>query len=248
MPPKSRVRRHLHDAEWALRSPGKTPLDDCFNAHAGRETLKWSHYPKIYHQVLSTFLELPPNEPLRVLEIGVRDGGSLQVWRQYFGPSAMIVGIDKDPRSLESQPPEQIVLGEQTNRDTLDRAITFLGGPPHIVIDDGSHCGKHQWKTFDFLFPQLPDGSLYFIEDTHTSYWLSFGGIVGARRTAIGRAKRLVDTLHQTYFAVPQSRYLRQHNGNLRFVSFFDSVIAIGKAKNELRQPMRFGHKWTTVE
>lgn len=247
MPPMTRVKRHLHDAEWVLVSPGETPLDECFNAHTGRETLKWSHYPRIYHQVVSSFLQLSPSEPIRLLEIGVRDGGSLEVWRKYFGANAVIAGIDKDPKSLESDPPEQVFLGDQTDQEVLRRAIAFLGGPPHVVIDDGSHHRRHQWRTFDFLFPRLPDGGLYFMEDTHTSYWLSFGGILGARRTAIGRAKRLVDTLHASYFSLPQSRRLRQHQGSLRFIFFFDSVIAMGKDRDEIRLPMRMGHKQTTV-
>jgi hypothetical protein len=33
-----------------------------------------------------------------VIEFGVKHGGSMQMWREYFGPGAQIVGIDIDPR------------------------------------------------------------------------------------------------------------------------------------------------------
>jgi len=41
------------------------------------------------------------NKEIVILEIGVLQGGSLQMWKDYFGDKAKIFGIDIDPRCKE---------------------------------------------------------------------------------------------------------------------------------------------------
>lgn len=90
----------------------------------------------------------------------------------------------------------QFVRGDQSSPDDLAKAIPALGGEPNIVIDDGSHIAEHGRISFDFLFPRMPPGGLYVIEDLHTSYWESYGGAPNAPlSTAIGLAKDLVDAV-----------------------------------------------------
>jgi hypothetical protein len=48
--------------------------------------------------------------------------------------------------------------------------------------------------TFTNLFPRMPEGSIYVIEDLHTSYWPLFGGAVPAPDVSgVGLARALVD-------------------------------------------------------
>lgn len=142
----------------------------------------------------------------RVLEIGVgglrgdysslEPGGSLRVWRDYFARST-IVGLDIQPKDVRPLGRRvRFVQGDQTDPATLESAVEALGGAPTIVIDDGSHMGDHVWKTFDQLFPLLPSGSLYVVEDTHTSYWPAYGGSPEApTRTAVGLAQSLANAV-----------------------------------------------------
>ena len=59
---------------------------------------KWWHYFEIYE----TFLHRYANSEVRFLEIGVFRGGSMQMWRDYFGEKATIVGIDIDDIDFET--------------------------------------------------------------------------------------------------------------------------------------------------
>ena len=64
-----------------------------FDEHNGNGILKWSHYPEIYDKHFTKYRELPIN----ILEIGILNGGSLQIWEKYF-PRAKIFAIDIDEK------------------------------------------------------------------------------------------------------------------------------------------------------
>jgi hypothetical protein len=70
-------------------------LEVIFYSHEGRPAHKWHHYLEIYERHFEPLRQ--QRQPLRILELGVSHGGSLQVWRKYFGAEACIVGIDIDP-------------------------------------------------------------------------------------------------------------------------------------------------------
>lgn len=65
-------------------------LLDLFISNRGAAVHKWHHYIPIYDRYFSLFR----GKQIRFLEIGVSDGGSLQLWRKYFGDQAIIYGID----------------------------------------------------------------------------------------------------------------------------------------------------------
>ncbi|MEO7572240.1 MAG: hypothetical protein ABIX10_07370 [Acidimicrobiales bacterium] len=120
-------------------------------------------------------------------------GGSLRLWRDYF-PRSMIVGLDLHVKTIALGPRVRFVQGNQAEPADLMRATEALGGPPDIVIDDGSHQIEHAEESFRALFPLMTQGALYVIEDTHTSYWPAYGGGSPApASTAIGLVKSLVD-------------------------------------------------------
>ena len=67
---------------------------------------------------------------------------------------------------------------------------------PRVVIDDGSHRGEDIWATFRQLFPHMPPGSVYIVEDLSTSYWPEYGGDVPAPATsAVRLAHELIDSV-----------------------------------------------------
>jgi hypothetical protein len=139
--------------------------------------------------------------PNRLVEIGVggyearSTGGSLRVWRDHL-PRSTIVGFDLHDKDVALGPRVRFVRGDQSVPADLDKVIEALGGPPDIVIDDGSHLAGHARISFDHLFPLMPPGSLYVIEDLHTSYWTAYGGDVPAPDdTAVGLIRSLVDAV-----------------------------------------------------
>jgi hypothetical protein len=103
------------------------------------------------------------DEPVNILEIGVRRGTSLRLWQGYFS-RATIVGIDIDP-SCKSHSGDRIVveIGSQDDPVFLREVVNKY--PPTIIIDDGSHQAAHMVYTFEQLFPALAPGGVYVVED-----------------------------------------------------------------------------------
>lgn len=128
-------------------------LRDLFNAHNGRQIDKWAHYLPIYEKHFERFR----GKKIRLLEIGVDHGGSLQLWKRYFGPDAQIIGIDINPDAMFTE--DQIDTMEYNQCDPSLAAH----GPFDIVIDDGSHFVEHQTISFEHLWPRTT--GVYLIED-----------------------------------------------------------------------------------
>lgn len=110
----------------------------------------------------------------RLLEIGVKDGASLRMWRDYY-PDAEIVGIDINP-------PIEVEGCKVLRIDATDPSALFdlmLGFD--VIVDDGSHMTKDQLISFELLYTDgLCDGGTYVMEDIHTSFYT---GYVNSART-----------------------------------------------------------------
>jgi len=130
-----------------------------FASHKGRQIDKWQHYFEIYDRHLGRYA----NQKVRVLEIGVDHGGSLQLWRRFFGKHAEIIGIDIRPECAFEEDQIQIRIGDQTDVRFLDSLGEF-----DIVIDDGSHVPAHQQISFMALWPKTK--GVYLIEDCHDRF------------------------------------------------------------------------------
>jgi len=179
-----------------LSSSASEGMARLFYAHRGRTIHKWIHYLDIYERHFACYR----NTPVRMLEIGVDKGGSLEVWRDYFGASATIVGIDINPEcATYATAPNRIRIGSQDDPQFLQSVIQEMG-TPDIVLDDGSHIARHQRATFRILFPILKDGGLYVIEDMHTSYFPgSYEGGYRRKGTAVEVVKDMIDDMHSWY-------------------------------------------------
>jgi hypothetical protein len=92
-----------------------------------------------------------------------RTGNSLRCWRDYF-PNASIYGIDIYPHTLNESRITTYVA-DQSNRYELSKVIDSIHEPLDIIIDDGSHDGKHQVISFMYLEKYLSPSGIYVIED-----------------------------------------------------------------------------------
>jgi len=93
-----------------------------------------------------------------VLEIGVKGGHSLNMWKQYF-ENAHIIGVDNQVRNTIC-PTCEVIIGDATLKETFTNVPKL-----DIIIDDGSHMIEHQLKSFEILWDKLKPGGLYVIED-----------------------------------------------------------------------------------
>ena len=134
-------------------------------------------------------------QPMTLLEIGILGGGSLQLWRRYL-PKTKIVGIDSEKEHKLPDlnlPDVEMHVGDQSDEAFLDSLVARYRGFD-IVIDDGSHIGRHIRASFEVLFPAVRPGGWYVIEDLGTSYWEDYeGGPPGTPGTGVDLVKGLLD-------------------------------------------------------
>ncbi len=192
--PNSVFRVSPRDARKRVQPSGK--LEKLFYAHDGRIAHKWHHYLSIYDQHFHSLCDRLDRAP-RILELGVSRGGSLQLWRKYFGPEARIVGVDIDAACKDRiDPGSFVVIGDQTDAAVLAAAIEKLGGGVDLVIDDASHLGRHQIASFEYLYPRLSVHGLYACEDIQCCYSYEHEGGYLHDGTFVEYAKGLIDRLH----------------------------------------------------
>lgn len=176
-----------------MKLPSRSsPLRRHFERNDGRLIDKWVHFFDIYERHFAPFRRTN----VRLLEIGVSHGGSLQMWRSYLGRRATIVGIDIEPRVAElAERGIDVHVGSQSDPEFLAGLVDRYGGFD-IVIDDGSHWYRDQSVSLDVLWPALSEGGVYLVEDVHTSYLPSYAGGRGVADTFIGSVKERIDDLH----------------------------------------------------
>lgn len=195
-----------------------TLWSDVHNNHK-RLIHKWKHYFPIYERHFKDFVD----KPVTFIEIGCGQGGSLQMWKQYFGPHARIVGIDINPKCKRfAEDQIEIHIGDQQDAAFLQRVIDQVG-IPDIVLDDGSHVMSHIVATFNFLYPRMLKNGVYLVEDLHTAYWEEYEG--GLRKPAnfIEICKNLIDELNADHSrgALPPTEFTKSTTG----MHFYDSVV-----------------------
>ena len=127
---------------------------------------KWTNYFPAYEKHFSRFV----NQSIVFWEIGVYKGGSLQLWKRYFGPFATIVGIDINPECKNVEENQiHVRIGDQSDTLFLQSVLEEFG-PPDVVLDDGSHVMEHVCKTWDYMYDKISVNGVYFVEDLHTAY------------------------------------------------------------------------------
>ena len=112
------------------------------------------------------FLERFRSQPLRFLELGVFQGASLRMWREYF-PHAEIFGVDIEERARQYEEARIHII--QANLADSAQVMRLREIAPQIIIDDASHIVSHQLLALFTLFDVLPSGGVYILEDLETS-------------------------------------------------------------------------------
>lgn len=121
-------------------------------------------YLRKYELFLSQFKKYP----ITIMELGVFNGESIQMWEQYY-PNAHVIGVDIDEKckkyANEKTEIEICDLGKVENIEILGEKYK-----PNIVVEDASHFWSHQIKAIDVLLPHVSDGGVYIMEDIGTSF------------------------------------------------------------------------------
>lgn len=211
---------------------GSGDLHKFFLNNGHLELFKWIHYFDIYERHFEKFRD----RPIKMLEIGVLGGGSLQMWSNYFHPESTIVGIDINPDCAQFAGGNvEIQIGSQDDAGFLEK-VADQYGEFDVLLDDGSHINSHVVKTFDTLYSRMAKNSVYMVEDMHTSYWRKYGGGLRREGTFIEYAKNKIDELNAVHVRgdYPATDFTRSTDS----MTFYDSVVVFEKRPQGRRQDM----------
>ncbi|WP_420450900.1 class I SAM-dependent methyltransferase [Ilumatobacter sp.] len=197
-------------------------LRELFDAHEGRLVHKVDHYFPIYERHLGRFVGRRP----RVLEIGVAQGGSLELWHRWFGRGTVTIGVDVEERSTAFRGRRRhIEIGDQGDVAFL-RRVAEEHGPFDIVLDDGSHRAEHQVLLLETLWDDLAADGVLIVEDLHTDYWPSYGGGHLRPGTFIERVKPLLDDVN-AHNSREESFRPTRFTETLVGIHVYDSVVVL---------------------
>lgn len=139
-------------------------LDTIFNKYNTDKNTSFHNYTRQYDVLLNNLRD----KPIKYLEIGVFNGGSVKAFREVFKNSPCILGLDIDNRCKIYEDVKNnihIEIGDATDSNFI-QSITKKYGSFDVILDDGSHTNKDVINTFELLFPLLNDNGLYIVEDT----------------------------------------------------------------------------------
>ncbi len=214
-------------------------LLDVVKNHTGNSIKKWEHYFEIYQKYFENYI----NKSVNIMEIGVLHGGSLQVWKKYFGKNANIYGIDINPecKNLEEEN-ITIQIGDQSDIDFLKR-IKQQTPKMDIIIDDGGHMMNQQINTFIELFPHIKEQGYYVCEDLNTSYWKSYGGGYKRKGTFIEYSKNIIDNINAWYSEEKNKFNINYYTEHIFSIHYFPGIVLIEKKKMNEPHHIEFGNK-----
>jgi hypothetical protein len=181
------------------------------------------------------------NDNIKLIEIGIGQGGSPRIWKEYF-PNAQIYGGDYDSNKLYQEDRITTFLFNQNNvNNMIEVGENF--GKFDIFIDDGSHQMVHQINCLKTMWHYINNGGIYIIEDLHTSYWPTFGGKLHAN-TTIEFLKYCVDAINSLaigmgdWVKIPVNanevrniceEIIPTINTTLSFIHFYQGLCILGK-------------------
>lgn len=131
------------------------------------------------HRYLDTYDEVFGPRKLtakNILEIGVDQGGSLLLWRDFF-PNANIYGLDikNNPPELDKYSKDRITYINQNAYDVncVRENFEYKGMQFDIIIDDGPHSLESMLFFVEHYSVILAPGGVMVIEDIPAIEWTS---------------------------------------------------------------------------
>ena len=154
---------------------------------------KYKKYFLNYDEILSRF----KGKDIKIIEIGVQDGGSLKIWQEYFGSNSKIFGVDLNPQCKKFEKDNiKIFIGSQSSKNFWSKLFNQVG-KVDLIIDDGGHTNAQQVITAVNCIPNINDGGMLITEDIHSSYLRRFGN--PSKYSFINFIKKTIDDINSLY-------------------------------------------------
>ena len=196
------------------------------------KSVKHSTYFKSYEH----FFEKYRGTEFTFIEVGVLGGGSLFMWRDYFGPKARIIGIDLNPNAKKWEKDGfEIFIGSQADENFWNEVTSKVGGID-VCLDDGGHTYEQQIITVESLLSAMNDGGMILVEDTHTSYMDGFGP---QKFSFINYVKNKIDHINYRFNFEKQSKKTERRIWSIEVV---ESMVAFKINKNASNEISEWTH------
>lgn len=218
-----------------------TTIEQLYREHSGKVSDKWFLYLDTYERLFAEYRD----RPVRLLEIGIQNGGSLEIWAKYFAHAERLIGCDNDPlcNLLRYEDPRISVIIGDAGEPRTRTAVLTLSDRFDLVIDDGSHRSSDIVKAFALYFPMLVDGGLFVAEDLHSSYYRDWEGGLFDPYSSIAFFKRLADVVNHEHWGIARARaslvegFVRAYGADLsesllasvHSVAFVNSICVVRK-------------------
>ena len=190
---------------------------DLFN-QSEKFSTKHSKYFSVYDQLFSKY----QHKNITFVEIGILDGGSLLIWKKFFGPKSRIIGIDQNPLCKKLQNNDyEIFIGSQSDSNFWKSFFNQVGNVD-IILDDGGHTNEQQIITTINCIPNINDDGLMVVEDVHCSYQKNFGN--PNNYSFVNFAKKKIDDVNFTFPNL--GRMKNSLNEYIYSLQFFESIVA----------------------
>lgn len=176
---------------------------------------KHSTYFETYDELFAPYR----GKQITFVEVGILGGGSLFMWREFFGPQARIIGIDLNPNAKKwEQHGFEIFIGSQSDENFWKNFANQVG-EIDIVLDDGGHTYIQQVVTTEMLLPFIKDRGMVVVEDTHTSYMTGFGP---QQYSFINYVKHMIDRINHRFAGIEASHSEKR----VWSIQVFESIVA----------------------
>lgn len=180
-------------------------------------SIKYDSYFPVYEELLSKYV----GKPIVLVEIGIFNGGSLFMWRNYFGPSARIIGVELNPAAKDWEKfGFEIYIGDQSDSGFWEEFYEKIGSVD-VVIDDGGHTNFQQIVTSHYAIENIKDGGTLIVEDTHTSYFKEFGNPF--KYSFINFVVHVISSVNSRSFALKR---VGKYWDKVRSISIHESIVA----------------------
>jgi hypothetical protein len=181
-------------------------------------SIKHTAYFQVYEELLSRFR----GKSITFVEIGVLNGGSLFMWREFFGLQARIIGVDLNPLAKRWEKDGfEIFIGSQSNPNFWNTFFSTVG-MVDVLLDDGGHTNEQQIVTTHHSLPFIKDEGLLIVEDVHASYQVGFGN--PSPYSFINYAKLFIDGINARFPGVEVKE--KMFRDLIYSVHFYDSIVS----------------------
>jgi cephalosporin hydroxylase len=216
---------------------------------------KYTSYLKAYKDLMGNL----NSSPKVIVEIGIANGGSLELWRRVFGDQVRIIGIDLNPQAIKLRNlGYEVLIADMGTSAGWNKLQDLLGNEKiTILIVDGGHTNPQQIFSITRGIPLLAPGGYCFIEDLHSAFMADFGN--PSRFSSWNFLAELSEDFQKNHFKVLKTVQFPKLINQIESFHFYLSLCAIKKRADENQLDatvdlgwdnslMDYDHRWDGLE